>query len=412
MSWRDNLRSASFRGVGFKVMSTTTEVGRRVLIYNFPFQDQPFTEDFGKEAGIYQVVGYVIQNAGNAFDYFAERDALKQALEQAGPGILVHPFYGEVEVVLQGRASIDEAFAEGGIARFKMTFVEVGKVQLPLDTVDAVGSVTAFVDELIIAVGNVFEDLYDIAGPSYLLDSAAADLISGLQEAQKALYTVQTTAADAVTSVLLPLSVAVTTVDSIVAAPANIVTAMGNIFAAFKSVIPFSVGTSLVDSALAVQVYAGANDPIPTTTETRLQQLQNRNAMVAYLRVGTVAEACRAAASVQYKSYQQAYATLAGLIAAVDDLLEYVGVTLGNDELYSQVQDLKPVVVKSLLTLGASLPSVSSFTPASGSYPSLVIAHRLYNDLGREQEIIDRNQPQMVNPGFPTGGAALEVLSK
>ena len=81
MSWKDNLREASFRDVPFFVESVSTEVGRRNVLYEYPFRDDPYIEDLGKAAGVYNVTGYVIQNADNDFDYFTERDNLIAALE-------------------------------------------------------------------------------------------------------------------------------------------------------------------------------------------------------------------------------------------------------------------------------------------------------------------------------------------
>ena len=48
MPWRDNLLSASFRGIPFKVLDTTTQVGRRNVLHQFPFKDVPYVEDLGK----------------------------------------------------------------------------------------------------------------------------------------------------------------------------------------------------------------------------------------------------------------------------------------------------------------------------------------------------------------------------
>jgi prophage DNA circulation protein len=42
--------------------------------------------------------------------------------------------------------------------------------------------------------------------------------------------------------------------------------------------------------------------------------------------------------------------------------------------------------------------------------PALVIAHRLYQDPARDQEIVDRNH--VPNPLRVTGGAPLSVLSR
>ena len=42
MSWRDQLEQASFRSVPFKVLRALTEVGRRVVVHQFPFSNVPY----------------------------------------------------------------------------------------------------------------------------------------------------------------------------------------------------------------------------------------------------------------------------------------------------------------------------------------------------------------------------------
>ena len=60
-----------------------------------------------------------------------ERDALIEALEAYGPGELIHPKYGMLNVVVVGRVSIRESHSEGGIARFAITFAEAGENTFP-----------------------------------------------------------------------------------------------------------------------------------------------------------------------------------------------------------------------------------------------------------------------------------------
>ena len=74
----------------------------------------------------FQVNGYVVGE-----NYLQERDALIEALEAYGPGELIHPKYGMLNVVVVGRVSIRESHSEGGIARFAITFAEAGENTFP-----------------------------------------------------------------------------------------------------------------------------------------------------------------------------------------------------------------------------------------------------------------------------------------
>jgi len=139
MSWRDRLiwasednklrKKASFRGAFFFIRDVDRSIGRRNIVHQYPFRDDPYVEDLGRDTDDFTINGYVVQNEDNKQDYIDERDALITALRNPGPGTLIHPFYGEMIVSLMGKARIRESFAQGGAAFFTMTFVKVSDVQ-------------------------------------------------------------------------------------------------------------------------------------------------------------------------------------------------------------------------------------------------------------------------------------------
>jgi len=53
------------------------------------------------------------------------------------------------------------------------------------------------------------------------------------------------------------------------------------------------------------------------------------------------------------------------------------------------------------------LPGIKSLTLVEAT-PTLVLAHRLYRDAGRDADIVARNR--IVHPGFVPSGMVLEVL--
>lgn len=427
MGWRDELVSASFRDVPFKVRNTATEVGRRSVVHEVPFSDTPYPEDFGKASGVYNITGYIIQNPGNDFNYIPERNALIEALTKKGAGTLVHPFYGGLQVVLSGRARFEETFDEGGIAKFSAVFVEAGVIQIPLTELNPKSAVEQMADDLISSAGDFFASVYDTTGPNFLSEAMGAlgDFQTGLQMVQSTLYRVQATAVAKVSEALATVASIRTSAEDIINTPADIVSAMGNTFAAYRDLIPFlssaNQGESGVNAALgltdygdtneeALSYYGGQLDPIPMGTDSRQQQIENRNAMSAFFRVGGFAEAIAAAANVEYESYDQAYEVMQRLEDACDSLLSYLAEN-ELDELYDTVRASKPAFVSALLELGAALPPIRQF-PILDIVPSLVVSYQLYDDLGREQEIIDRNKMKMINPGFPDGGTELAVLGE
>ncbi len=119
-AWRQQLQRASFRGVPFFVRSADTEEGRRGVLHEYPLREDPYVEDLGRKAGEFSLDAFVIGD-----DYFKARDALRAALREPGPGELVHPTLGRMQVSLVASFRFVESLVdEGGIARFSLRFTE------------------------------------------------------------------------------------------------------------------------------------------------------------------------------------------------------------------------------------------------------------------------------------------------
>ena len=121
----DSLRPASFRGVPFQVESTELGAGRRTQLHEYPQRDKPYVEDLGRATRDLSFYGFVVGE-----DYVDQANSLLSALEEAGPGTLVHPWFGTLQVSLKepARVSFDAAL---GVARFSMAFIESGELAEP-----------------------------------------------------------------------------------------------------------------------------------------------------------------------------------------------------------------------------------------------------------------------------------------
>ncbi|QLI80787.1 DNA circularization N-terminal domain-containing protein [Chitinibacter fontanus] len=124
-SWRDNLRPASFRGVGFLFDDGDMSGGRRLQVNEYPQRDKPFVEDLGRKARSITINGYVLGD-----DYAQKRDQLLAALEQSGEGELIHPRLGSLKV-FAGEFRYSETKEEGRMARFSLSFTEAGELAFP-----------------------------------------------------------------------------------------------------------------------------------------------------------------------------------------------------------------------------------------------------------------------------------------
>lgn len=161
--WKKNIRPASFRGVPFYVMKSTTEIGRRTKVWDptetskkFKNYKKTIIQDIGQKANRFNVEGYIVQSDRNAFDYMKERDKLMEALTKKGPGRLIHPFYGEKWCGLADVVQMEESFEEGGICRFTIPFVEADEIERHPKKENALGLMDSIANSSILSAIDNF----------------------------------------------------------------------------------------------------------------------------------------------------------------------------------------------------------------------------------------------------------------
>ena len=166
---------ASFRGVSFWVESSDLSVGRRTVTHQYPQRDEPFTEDLGRAAREYRFSAFVLGE-----DYIEQAKKLREALEKPGAATLVHPEFGEIQVVAQPGASM--SFSQSmRRANFSLAFVEAGLNAFPSPEGASQQASRAAADQVSEAAADSFEDsltLDDIE--DFVQDALNGDLLDAL----------------------------------------------------------------------------------------------------------------------------------------------------------------------------------------------------------------------------------------
>lgn len=143
MSWRDQLRPASYRGVRFGVLGGSIRFGRRNAVHEYPYRDTVWVEDMGRAARRIQMTGFLVGD-----DVIAQRERLIAACESPGDGILVHPTLGRLTVSLMDTETT-ERWDHGRVFEINFTFIEAGQRVFPAaqaSTSDAVSDAAAAAD--------------------------------------------------------------------------------------------------------------------------------------------------------------------------------------------------------------------------------------------------------------------------
>jgi len=174
MSWKDNLQDASLRGIAFKVDSDEATFGRRVQVHEYPNRDKPWAEDLGRATRRFSVQAYLIGD-----DFFEQRNRLIEAIEKPGSCTLVHPYYGEMTVVVDDAIRVSHSQSEGRMCRISFSFVESGELSFPtagLATGQKLSSSVSFLDD---AISSAFSAFGMDGMPDFLQDGVL-DEASGM----------------------------------------------------------------------------------------------------------------------------------------------------------------------------------------------------------------------------------------
>jgi prophage DNA circulation protein len=421
MAWRDNYRAATFRGVGFFVATADSSHGRRQAVHETAQRDIPYTEDLGRKSREFGITGYLLGK-----EYDVAREELIKVCEQAGPGVLVHPYRGELTVVCRG-LTVSETSDEGGKCTLSMTFLEAGEASYPSAKVDSVNAISAKAEEVTEASKeNFVSDFLTKGYPSFVADAATAQ-IKGLSDFLSSPEFIVSSDIQAVSDYYDKVKSIGADAFSLIQAPFDfadqVVDAVGSIRSAFGG-SAFGMLMSLYEQYFPSDddESGSSGTPSPSSTPSRQQVVKNTAAVSALVRQAAVSEAAVAAVVTQttesvssggtkttseptkYDSYEAAIVVRTELSDRLDEESE----TTNSDLVYGAVTDLRTAVVRALPDPEQDLPRLATFSPKQ-TLPSLVVAYQLYGDSSRAEEIVLRNDPR--RPGFLIGGQQLEVLA-
>lgn len=417
MSWRDDLRPASFRGVPFDVEGDSGSFGRRVQVHEYPQRDKPWAEDLGRATRTFDITAFVVGD-----DYLARRDALLAALETQGPGTLVHPWYGELTVNVKELARLGHSHRHGGMCEISLSFVEAGELTFPKaqDSLGAQSLIAA--DAVDVAAADDFAGVFVTDGqPSFVLDSVVGDLKAYIAIGHSYLDTVEHVLANPLESLLelagLPTN-PIGAIEDYLGLPDGISRAVRGLFDRAEGIFQNVRGRFGRDSANArnrntvialtqLSRAFGAQAVLPDTVTAELKaapaapdvlrqasvQVQiNRVALATLLQRATLVQAAGMSAVIVLPVYDDAVLVRDAVVAAIEEASFGAG-----DEIYVTLQVLRARVYADITARLSQAARLLDYTPRQ-VMPALVLAYDLYEDVGREAELVERNNIR--HPGF------------
>jgi prophage DNA circulation protein len=433
---KDKLRPASFRKIPFMVDGTEFETGRRTQIHEYPQRDKPYAQDMGRATRHIEFDAFVI-----GADYVEKANMLLGALEEYGPGALIHPWFGTLKVnVLTCRVVFDRGL---GHALFTLSFVESGELAFPssaastaalsrkaaakLEKVSVsrfakvfavLGKINALAVKALTLYGKVLSFL---SNPVFALASLLGfgtlpgNLVSlaslfgvpiNLGWNFASLLNLSGKAKTGVLTGLVGVSAVGLAVGSTVVETQNL--------ASLQSFGLASGTTAAANDTLMMPIVRGitrmAVDPIlaqPTTqtytTATAAQMNANESAILANTRQLLLVQAVGLSSYLDCSIYDDIVAVKNELAAALDA----EALITDDDELYQALMEARAAMCRDLTERSRNSARLNTVTPPD-VLPMLVTAYDYYENAGRDAEITQRNK--IKHPGF-VPVAPLRVLS-
>lgn len=415
-----DLQPAKWRNLPFGVSSVALSLGRKIAVHEYPYTDGVYAEDLGAKGKAFHVMGFIIEGGGA----YGGKGTLKEQIEeferiamQWGDGEFIHPMLGIRPKMCLLNLEIEQD-REGRVATIRFSLLE-NKVQA-----------TSFV-----AI-NAKDNTIDNAG-----DAKKKSLLETLMMIKGEVRSYRS----GILSVVNRFTTTVRQVISTATSLFSMITGLpGEIGRYIGSAIPNDLKTNktvqqliglgsanrvnvlnkvdqlsnALDDMDIEKIVNGISDTVSSVFESNPDPMQALNAMLPFANspsmpsgtdeatgfnllndlIRRTAVICMAESTAKraYVSYDDALNTRTIVCQYLDKELKIAG-DQGLDDTYNALMNLRISVAQDLMRRGADLAKIEQIT-ASASLPSLVWAQKLYQDSGREKELVKSANP--IHPAF------------
>lgn len=404
-----DLMEGTWRGIPLFVIGGNVSGGRKAsakAIYNSDLQD---VADTGMQQRSYRVEGYIATtygppilpgDSGIKSEYRKQRKKILAALEEKGPGVLVHPFQGEVRDLVVLSYSLDETISEVGVGKISIQFAR--------KTVDAVPKVKEAAEfdyswsfDLWALLRLLATALYSVSLSIVgVFEAAFAGLLSVYETIQSVVDTVSSVAAS-INGFASAITEAIAEAASIITSPLKVITAIQNVFTSFANIFPTLEGAF---TALASGFTFGDDDDrTEKFTHGEIQIQKNTATLTTVMKTMFLSEAYTVATGMDLSTLSK--------IEEVEEILDaqHKSIVEGDQaspEIKEQLQLMREgffdfLSAKKLTALKVTDEDVSPTTPR-------VLAYRLYGDTELRGELASLNNAS----SFDVLSGSVKVLSR
>lgn len=300
----------SFKEIPIRITSATVNGGRKFVKHEFPNRDTQTIEDLGLQPRSYELQ-IVISDFGKTtadlepqLDYFDYRNTLIAAIENKGPGVLIHPLYGRIENVVATTYAINENFSRFGQSTLSVTFETSDSTGIPAPSTTALSQINQFNSVVIAATTIDITDNYSVltrfAGNFQDAQDKITEIIDSAVEATAFIGA----AADEINEFNSFIGNLSANVNSLIVAPNELALAINNTFNNINGLFGTIESTAQAFKNLFGFGNSDQND-IETTTASLVQRRQNRDVLNRAVNAQALSYAYVAVAQIPFETVDE-----------------------------------------------------------------------------------------------------------
>jgi prophage DNA circulation protein len=380
-----------FKGIPIRIDSGSIAGGRKFAKKEFPNRDTQTIDDLGLRPRAYTlqiVVAPRTTVSGGVTltqqDYFNYRDSLLAAIEDKGPGELIHPLYGRVPNVVATTYALSEDFTDFGRSRITVTFEVSNDTGVPRETITALSQLTQANEAVTAAVNTDVTENYEVSTKFKGNFGDAADKITQIVNSTIDATSFLGAEADKINEFNSFIGELSADVNTLVLAPSELATSINNIFSNVDGLFGTVENTAKAFNGLFG--FGGNDESAVTPTTAGLEQRQQNRAVL------------NGAINAQALGY--AYINVSQIVfdnvreveAAADELeVQYQSVVESgsSNEVISAITDMRVIVQQFFDEQKTTVKQIVSVY--TNTIPARVLSYQYYGESESADEIIGLN---------------------
>ncbi len=410
---------ASYKGAPWLVTKTITTGGGKTVVHSYPNSNRQKVEYLGLKPRALTLEGTI-----SSANYIQNRDNLLDAFEEGGVGLLVHPFFGNLENMECLTFNLVEDFTEFGEAKITANFTVSDNVAVPVGTKNNASFISGKNQAVQKSMNSDVAKGFDVGSSASLFEKATQTMNAMFDKIDESTRIVSQ-AADAADQFSSLINDFATNINDLARKPQEFADSIENIMQNINGLYAVVDGFSLtgnqsvttaqaqsIQSTKTLAVYSAMFDfgddtiPAPNTTAERIRSNLNNCIMKQQIQLSALGYAYLNSSQIQYSTV--------GEIDEIADMIEdqYQKILVNNDCIHS----LADMTFENIDFDQSSLLAVQDLRDATQSFfddvklttnrviqvettemSASLLAFQYYGNVELEEDIIELNADQNVS---------------